>query len=291
MKTYSLLTITAALTTIAVILSACRFDTSGIPSIPPDSDDIPVADIKESDRELVYEDPGNFAVFHGFSCAESNKSGTESELRVQESLVLPDYATAATVFLNGWQVKYLSRDHELEGLGSVIFNIELNSNQLNWDAGGILSDKNFDDAYGWCYYYTIPVWNEATVNAAVSHIDEGNTFYDLDDNHTTALKASPAFIENERFLEGGSVAILPRGFGLNFYGDRHLLQLAYNLDYSESFIQAGKTYSGNRPDPPLSESLVNSGFVSWDTKTILKDNSLRRKYSTQILHLSIIWAR
>jgi len=269
---------------ISTIITACTFDPSGEVFDPP------LAELTDSGRTLIFEDEGKIAVFHGFGCAESNKSGEEDFLRVQESIDLPDYATAATVFLNGWQLEYLNSDHDIRGLGTGIAEIDLADRKLNWEAGGVLADRNFDDGYSWCYYYTIIAWSEVLIDALVDHND-GDDLRDLvavsgtENKNTTALKVLPRFVHNTDFTSREPIAVLPRGYGFEWQGgiswrrDHNLLQLAYNLDYSETFIQHEKNYLGSdEPSLPTPASYVDSGFVSWDTKTIFKDNSLRRDY-------------
>lgn len=64
--------------------------------------------------------------------------------------------------------------------------------------------------------------------------------------------------------------------------DHHLLQIGYNLDHSEIFIENGKKYRKKdtdvTPSLPSTASRVNSGFVSWETYAIFKDNDRERSY-------------
>lgn len=110
--------------------------------------------ITDSNRRTVYDEPGKFQVLHGYSCAQASRAATSDTLglRVRETVQFPSRAYEGTVFLNGWNAEYLgSNDHEVFGLGSVIFNITRVSNfpylTLYWEAGGVLSDKNGDDPY------------------------------------------------------------------------------------------------------------------------------------------------
>jgi hypothetical protein len=62
--------------------------------------------------------------------------------------------------------------------------------------------------------------------------------------------------------------------------DHHLLQLAYNLDHSETFI-ASQPYRRRtvRVTPlPSPDGRADAGFVSWNSYAILKDNDGRRDY-------------
>ena len=255
-----------------------------------------VTELTSSDRAMVFEEQGTIVVYHGHGCAESNKPEEEDVLRVEESLDIPSYATNATVFLNGWHLKYLDGDHHVAGLGTSIQNIRLEGQTLKWQAAGVLSDDNFDDAYSWCYHYTVVAWNPSNINLTVDHKDgscmndssdpaETNFFGADNDGTTTALSSFPTFLQNPDFADSKTVAILPRGFAFNWSGcdDRHLLQIGYNLDHSEIFIKQGKRYKKKfdtvTPTLPNSASQVDSGYVSWETSTIFKDNDARRDYA------------
>lgn len=62
----------------------------------------------------------------------------------------------------------------------------------------------------------------------------------------------------------------------------NLLQLAYNLNHSETFVEYGKKYrkalGDVRAPLPTPISLANSGFLSWNASSILKDNAERKDY-------------
>lgn len=256
----------------------------------------------DSGRTVALEDPGTVVAYHGFSCAESDERGHEEILKLEESLDIPEYASEAAVFLNGWRTKYLSSDHHLGGLGTMISNIRLQNKTLKWQAAGVLADKNFDDAYRWCYFYTVVAWNPANLNAFVDQRDgsceprneaEANFFITDNAETTTALSSFPSFLFNPGFATGRSVAILPRGFGYKWSAtcdtDHHLLQLGFNLDHGEIFIEKGKKYKKGleaeltpvpAPQPPPSNTVnqVDTGFASWDTYAIFKDNDARRGY-------------
>jgi hypothetical protein len=245
-------------------------------------------------------DDGTIFVYHGFGCAESNKKQgvIQDVIRVEQSHDLPPYASNATVFLNGWNLKYLNGDHHVAGLGNLVSNIRLEGRTLKWNAVGIISDKNFDDPYNWCYRYTVVAWNTSKIDLTVDQNDGCNdkdqgeaNFFNADNvGTTTALSSFFGFLQNPSFNLGKPVAILPRGFGYKWKGcdvDHHILQLGYNLDHSEIFIEGGKQYKKKNqditplpiPSPPASQtSRVDSGFVSWDTYTIFKDSDSRRDY-------------
>ena len=283
---------------VATLLGSCSYcpPTAPVCDLIPSS---PLTELTTEDRTVVFEEPGTVIVYHGHGCAESNKSGKEDALRVEQSLEIPSYATNATVFLNGWYLRYLHKDHHVAGLGTLIRNIRLEGQTLKWEADGVLSDDNFDDAYSWCYHYTVIAWNPSNINLIVDHKDgcdardprETNFFVADNEGATTALSSFPTFLQNPDFAASKTVAILPRGFAFGWGkgfsdgcpDDHHLLQIGYNLDHSEIFIEQGKKYKKKVEDVllslPNSASQVDSGFVSWETSAIFKDNKTRRDYT------------
>lgn len=285
---------------ITVPLTSCTFCPHPADPICTLLMDVPLSELTSSSQSLVFEEQPTIIVYHGSACAESKKSGREDILRVEQSLDLPAYATNATVFLNGWRVQYLNKDHHVAGLGTTIGNIRLERNTLKWQASGVLSDDNFDDSYEWCYNYTAIAWNSSNLNLTVDHKDgscdsrdplETNFFAADNSGTTTALSSFPSFLQNPDFAAGKTVAILPRGFGVGWGcgDDHHLLQIGYNLDHSEIFIQGGKKYKKAIKDviplpiptltPATVVSQVDSGYVSWETSAIFKDNTGRRDYT------------
>lgn len=255
-----------------------------------------------SARNVVLEDPGTVIAYHGSSCAESDQRGTEDVLKLEESLDIPRYASKAAVFLNGWRMNYLSSDHHVAGLGTMISNIRLEDKKFTWQAAGVLSDDNFDDGYRWCYFYTVVAWNPANLDLVIDQKDgscdsrspiDTNFFISDNEETTTALSSFPSFLFNTDFSSGKTVAILPRGFGFRWTGecetDHHLLQTGFNLDHGEIFVENGKEYKKGfleeltpvpvpQPPPANTVNQVDAGFASWDTYAIFKDNDGRRGY-------------
>lgn len=266
------------------------FDTSVPATICGEFENLGVSDVTEQDRRVVFEEQGTIIAVHGFGCAKRNSGGI---VKVEQSLEIPRYANKATVFLNGWRLNYLDSDHEVQALGTAVGKIGLADGKLTWNAVGMLRDKNGDDGHNWCYNYTVMAWNDAALNAVVDHDDAdsfckagtgaSDNFYFADnEGTTTALSSFSSFIQNPNFPPGGTVAVLPRGFGVGWGTDHHLLQAAYNLDHSETFVEHGRKYkkaSGEIDAPlPTPASRADSGFVSWETYGIFKDNDGRRDY-------------
>jgi hypothetical protein len=291
--------LTALSTLIIILLGSCEFCPSAGCSTVQELLDAKPSQLTSSDQQVIFEDPGTIIAYHGNGCAESNKSGGQDIdiLKVEQSLTLPDYATDATVFLNGWHLSYLHGDEHVEGLGTVIGGINvqpatLKPATLTWQAAGVLRDENFDNPYKWCYTYTAIAWTPSAINLTVDQKDgscdprdhrrEANFFSAPNKDTTTALSSFPSFLHNPDFASSKVVAILPRGFGFTWTcTDHHLLQLAYNLGHSETFIE-NNTYKKKDQDViptlPDSASQVDSGYVSWETSAIFKDNDTRRDY-------------
>jgi hypothetical protein len=150
-------------------------------------------------------------------------------------------------------------------LGSAIFNITREpihkGLELHWDAGGVLSDRNGDDAYSWCYSYTVVFWMR-------NHIDFDDRPNDSDDpadnltfvhgnsNTSTAVRKLPGSFTDVRSY-GPPQAVLPRGYGLSWKDDDYnVLQVGFDLGIHST--------SGNT--------------IAWISKTLLKDNSSVRPY-------------
>jgi CARDB len=248
--------------------------------------------------KVIFEDQDRIIVYHGLTC--TGPPELKDVFRVEEKLEIPPYASEATVFLNGWRVQYtgLLVDHHVRAFGTAISNIRLEGKTLKWQAAGVLRDRNFDDSYRWCYSYTAIAWNPAFIKLAVDHKDGScnpgdpvdprqTNFFSADNGAaTTALSSFSTFIQNPNFASSKTVAILPRGFEFTWSDpDHHLLQTAYSLDHSETFVETDKRYRKglNEAITPFPSSaprlsLVGSGAVSWETSAIFKDNDTRRDY-------------
>jgi hypothetical protein len=140
---------------------------------------------------------------------------------------------------------------------------------LHWEAGGVLSDKNGDDAYEWCYNYTVVFWNR-------NHIDFDDIPNDTDDpvknydltftknNSSTSNAVHPlpgSFTDANSY--GPPRAVLPRGYGMWWRSgdDHHVLHIGFDMGLPST--------SGNT--------------ISWTSKTLLKDNSTARPYEAAAL--------
>jgi hypothetical protein len=253
------------------------------PPYPPGfvlTPDEPLASIVDSGEATILEEENKIAIYHGFACAKTVSEERHGfYLQVEQSKSLPKALDRATVFLNGWQFIFLDDDHKVAGLGTVIFNIRgggsverRDNDEIKWHAAGAISDDNYDDPFTWCYRYTLVAWNTSYFNIAADHRDD--YLFESDDlkRWGTALQYQPTSIEVKQYKP--SATILPRGFGFIYAGadDHALLQLAYNLDANERFA-AGDSTAG-------SADRAASNNYSWETKTVLKDDSTQRDYKT-----------
>src|SRR5581483_9588923 len=121
-------------------------------------------------------DAPKLKVDHGMQCGTAMRAVSEDYIgaRVGNSMILPD-GFNGTVFLNGWFLKYNNDDHDVAGLGSVIFNIGQIGPKLVWDAGSVISDRDGDDVYTFCYKYTVLAWakniQSPVVGVQKPHVD------------------------------------------------------------------------------------------------------------------------
>lgn len=293
------------------LLQACRFS-PGSTGFCDNVNTAPVTSASGEPPALVFEDLGTIKVMHGSGCAHLDKNNY-GIVNIEQSVGIPDYANRAAVFLNGWKLKYSgAEDHHVNAMATVIGKIRFQPagfepGKLTWNAAGVLGDMSMlsseNDAIDWCYWYTVVAWNDTNLHASVDQGDgesfcksEGapsgsdNFFVAENTGTTTALSWFPSFLHDAGLASGPTAAILPRGFGFDWRTggdwiwsevDHHLLQVAYNLEHSERFIQSWpykKARGELNPLPTPPTGRVDTGAVSWGTNAILKDNDTRRDY-------------
>jgi hypothetical protein len=269
-------------------------------------DEAPVTPASGAPPALVFpEVPGTIKAMHGSASAHLDKQ-KGGILKIEQSIDIPSYANQAAVFLNGWWLKYSDDEHYVWGLATAIGKIKVQPGnpavglpgKLTWNAVGTIQDEDAtgERAMDWRCYYTVVAWNDQILRASVDQGDveqfcehpagtpsPSNNFFLADNTGTTtALSWFPSFLHNASLAAGSAVAILPRGFGFHWWGpDRHLLQVGYNLEHRERFIQSVSYKKGAGelnplPTPPTGRA--DSGFVSWGSYSIYKDNAARRDY-------------
>ena len=191
---------------------------------------------------------------------------------MDETLSTAGYNTA-TVFLNGWRLRYTSKDHHIVGLSTGIVDIDHNQNQLRWKAGGILSDEKGDDEFTWCYYYTALLWNSGHLFDAIP--------YDTDNGAELTFLAPEStnrYIEENFSLDLHPGALLPRGFGLlrsDFRNDQHLNSFA--LDYSQNLFYtdaADGGYTVWQFNTRFHDRLGDDPYIATEVVSILEGDSV-----------------
>ena len=241
----------------------------------------------EGDLTTVLEEKGGLKIQHGHACAKKDRGATKSNLgtHLREKATIPT-GYDATVFLNGWNTRYSSKDHHVMGLGVALYDIKLDEpkHELNWTAFGVLADKNGDDAYSWCYYYTVLAWPKASstfdIRATTSSQDKPLIFVDA-----PGAKTSLHSIVGNASSTGGGKAPLPMGFGLvlttqdknlrpDANKDRHILQVAFDLGTATSTVKGFRKVLAAVPNTFL-----------WSSGTILKDDDTRPYTAAELVSI------
>lgn len=155
---------------VSVVLSGCVFDTSGFPAPTEAFRNLATLVVGEPGPLVpVLEETEKIVVKRGSTCAVSRKPTRQTPIMVKASLSLPGY-DHATVVQSGWKLSFLSGDHQIQGVASAIIDVAFAAGVLSWDAAGGISDRNLDDPYRWCYYYTVIGWNSAYIDASVAEV-------------------------------------------------------------------------------------------------------------------------
>jgi len=229
----------------------------------------------KSEGKTVFEDEGKFILIEGSKCMQRD-NGAEAAT-VLQWIEMPGYVDSATVVLNGWDLRYLQKDREVNSMKADIIHSKLvksaGSSFLVFEVQGKLDDQNRADAYEFCVFYSgfgyRSVWFDAAIEWDYNGIEAS-----VQQNKTQGAVATVENLGSKGTLKGNDViAIIPRGFDFQFddtfecelrfppckWADRadyRLLQAAYSLS------QTGA--SPNRDGSPY-----------WVTQTIFKDNDTR----------------
>lgn len=273
---------------LALGLAGCTFEPPRFTPLPLDPAGAPLATLVDASSTPMLVDPAALHVYHGRGCAEADGDDRQPILKVRQSQAFPRSLDHAMVVLNGWRLSYLDGDHEILGLGTGIQAInrrpaDEGNHLLEWEAYGALFDENGDDPYRWCYYFTVVAWDGDSYRASVAQRDS-LTFQEQPPRRpgrwTTALAVNPAYVDLAAELGSRrqNVTVLPRGFAFIWSGndDHNLLQLAYDLAPGDRYAAEEQPYHTMPPNLAGSDQVAD--FWSWESKTIFKDNALRRDY-------------
>jgi hypothetical protein len=225
--------------------------------------------------KTIFEDKGKFILIEGSQCAQ-RESGFEVATLLQW-IEMPNYVDKATVILNGWQLRYLQGDREVNAMRVDITHSKLVKNVgaslLVFEAQGKIEDQHRKDAYEFCVFYTGFGYHSAWFDSSIEG-DYNGIEATLLQNKNQGPVATLESKGNKGTLKiNDALAIIPRGFDFQFdntfecelrllpckWGDRidhRLLQVAYNL------AQTG-----------IAPNL--DGSPHWATQTIFKDGDSR----------------
>ncbi|PTN11873.1 hypothetical protein [Nitrosomonas aestuarii] len=227
-------------------------------------------------RKISFEDQGKFIMLEGNQCTEQVR-GPESAIMLI-TLDMPTYVNRGTVVLNGWDLRYLHKDHEVRSMRADITHSKLVTGgdsppMLVFEVAGELSDQNWDDAYEFCVYYTGFGFNSAWIDAQIEGDYNGINTWDLQIDSEGPIATLESLWSDGALRSSDSIVVIPRGFSFQYDNkfecelrfppcrwddpaDHQLRQVAYSL------FQTGAS-----PNP--------DGNPHWITQTIFKDNGTR----------------
>ena len=245
----------------------------------------------DSNRYAVNSD-NRFETHHGASCASASKAISTSNagenayvygIGLEDSIAFPPGFDDGTVFLNGWRLRYREGDHQVLALSTAIVDIEKQDGELSWKAGGVLSDRNGDDAFDWCYNYTVLFWKSDRLDArlglaTLADVDDSDEGADL--TFLSYDQRDPLSSYRSTFLGGpelvsvsasSEAAVLPRGFGMMWEGDPTSIPL-WGEDHP--LLQFAMKYGESRlitRDDGLS-------YLRWNHESVFRDKNTDDDY-------------
>ncbi len=227
----------------------------------------------KTNRRTSYEDHGTFIMVEGNQCTARDRGPEPATMLI--TVDMPPYVNQGTVILNGWDLRYLNKDHKVRTLRADITHSKLvtsvGSTTLVFEVAGEISDQNWDDAYEFCVHYTGFGFNTTQIDARIEGDYSGIDTWTLQ----TVAKGPVATLEStwrDGLLKSSdSIVIMPRGFDFQFDNafecelrfppcrwadpsNHYLRQIAYSL------YQIGASPNLNHKP-------------HWATQTLFKDNS------------------
>ena len=229
----------------------------------------------KTEGKKAFEDEGKFILIEGNKCIQQDRG--EEAATLLAWIEMPSYVDKGTVVLNGWDLRYLHKHHELNSISADITHSKLiknaDSTLLIFEAKGKLHDQHRSDPYEFCVFYSVFGYHSAWIDATIENDYNGTDAALLQTKNQGAV-ATLENRGNKGLLKGNDeIAIIPRGFDFQFdeifecelrflpckWADRadyRLLQIAYNLSQN-------------------STSLSQDGSPHWVMQTIFKDNNVR----------------
>lgn len=264
---------------ILVILTGCmtgREDKDVMSSFGPQGTVPSDRPFFKAGRKTSFEDDGKFIMVEGNQCTIREQGPEPASMLV--TVDMPSYVNRGTVVLNGWDLRYLNKDHEVRSLRADITHSKLvvgggSPSTLVFEVEGELSDQNWDDAYEFCVYYTGFGFNSAWIDARIEGDYNGIDTWDLQTEAEGPIATLESLWGEGTLASSDSIVVIPRGFDFQYDNafecewrippcrwedpsDHHLRQVAYSL------FQIG---ASPNPDDNL----------HWVTQTVFKDDSTR----------------
>ncbi|MGV8711567.1 MAG: hypothetical protein ACWA6R_03365 [Nitrosomonas sp.] len=225
--------------------------------------------------KTAFEDSGRFIMMEGTKCVQRD-SGAEAAT-VVAWIEMPHYVDNGSIVLNGWDLRYLHQEREVNSMRADITHSKLVRNagsaMLMFEIQGKLDDQNGKEPFEFCVFYTAfgysSTWFDATMESDYNGI-EAAVLQKKNQGAVTTLENTG----NKGTLKRhDAMAILPRGFEFR-YGD------AFECEFRLSPCKWG-----DRIDTPLLQAAYSlsqtgvspsqDGSPHWVTQTIFKDNGMQ----------------
>lgn len=225
--------------------------------------------------KTAFEDNGRFILMEGTKCVQRD-SGAEAAA-VIAWIEMPGYVDNGSIVLNGWDLRYLHQEREVNSMRADITHSKIVKNagsaMLMFEIQGKLNDQNAKDPFEFCVFYTAFGYSSTWFDASMENDYNGIEANVLQKKNHGAMTTLENTGNKGTLKRHDAMAIIPRGFDFRFddafecefrfspckWGDRvdyPLLQTAYSLS------QTGVSPS-------------QDGSPHWATQTLFKDNGTR----------------
>lgn len=229
----------------------------------------------KSEAKTVFEDAGKFILLEGSKCMQRD-NGREPVTIVQW-IEMPGYVDSGTVVLNGWDLRYVNQDREVNSMRADITHSKLVKNAgstfLVFEAQGKLDDQNRNDAFEFCVFYTAFGYHSAEIGATIEEDCNGIETSAVQDENQGAVAAMEYSGQKGTLKKNDAIAIIPRGFDFQFADafecEWRLLPCKWSDRTDYPLLQAAYNLSQANTAPNL------DGSPYWTAQTIFKDNNTR----------------
>jgi len=240
----------------------------------------------KSDGRTVFEDDGNFILIEGSKCVQRDH-GAEPVVTIQW-IEMPGYVDHGTVVLNGWDLRFLQHDREVNSLRADIVRSKLVKNNtstfLVFEAHGKLDDQERKDAFEFCVFYSAFGYRAAAVEAAIEGDDGGIETAVAHSKHKGAV-ATMEYVGTKGTLKGNeTMAVIPRGidfqFDDSFECELRLVPCKWKDSTDYRLLQTAYNLSQTGTSPTL------DGTPHWAVQAIFKPNDIQpHRVKTRVVHI------